>query len=94
MLLAPLRRATVLRSAAMRQVRGVVFAGMVVGLVAGTIVFRRLPGSIGEWLAVGIGVGVLTVLAASGGGARRVGRPTAHASRDCDRRRARGLGRV
>src|SRR3954462_6673383 len=65
-LLAPLRRPTALRSAAFRQVRGVVWAGMVVGLVGGTIAFRRLSGSAGAWLAVGIGVGVVAALAAWG----------------------------
>jgi len=65
-LLAPLRRPTALRSAAIRQARGVMFAGGVVGLVAGTIAFRRLPGSTGAWLAVGIGLGVLVALAAWG----------------------------
>jgi hypothetical protein len=38
----------------------------VVGLVAGTIAFRRLPGSVAAWLAVGIGIGMLVGLAAWG----------------------------
>ena len=65
-LLAPLQRPTVLRSAAIRQARGVAFTGAVVGLVGGTIAFRRLPGSPWAWLAVGIGIGVLVALAAWG----------------------------
>jgi hypothetical protein len=65
-LLAPLRRPTALRSGAFRQARGVAFVGGVVGLVAGTIAFRRLPGSVGAWLAVGIGLGVLVALTAWG----------------------------
>lgn len=65
-LLAPLRRDTALRSAALRQVRGVVFTGGVVGLIGGTIAFRRLPGAIGAWLAVGTAIGVLTAIAAWG----------------------------
>ena len=65
-LLAPLRRPTALRSAASRQARGVVFTGAVVGLVGGTIAFRRLPGAPWAWLAVGIGIGVLAALVAWG----------------------------
>ena len=65
-LLAPLQRPTALRSSAVRQVRGVAFTGAVVGLVGGTIAFRRLPGSPWAWLGVGIGLGVLAALAAWG----------------------------
>lgn len=50
-LLAPLKRAAVLRPAATRQLRIGILAGAVVGVVLGNFVFRRLPGSPVEWLA-------------------------------------------
>jgi hypothetical protein len=50
-LLAPLERGTVLRPAALRQLRIGVLAGAVFGVVLGNFVFRRLPGSPVEWLA-------------------------------------------
>jgi hypothetical protein len=50
-LLAPLRRGTVLRPAALRQLRIGALGGAVLGVVLGNFVFRRLPGSPVEWLA-------------------------------------------
>jgi hypothetical protein len=65
-LLAPVPRASVLRGAAFRQVRGVVFIGAVFGAVAGNLTAFRLPGERIAWVASGVAFGSLTVLAAWG----------------------------
>jgi hypothetical protein len=65
-LLAPVRRATVLRSSALRQLRGVFFMGAVAGAVLGTLASVRLPGSTLAWLGVGVATGILVALTAWG----------------------------
>ena len=65
-LLAPVQRSTVLRSAALRQLRGVFFMGAVAGAVLGTLASVRLPGPTLEWLGVGVGTGILVAFAAWG----------------------------
>lgn len=49
-LLAPVDRAASLRAPALRQLRGALLAGIVIGAVAGNFAFRRLPGSPLEWI--------------------------------------------
>lgn len=49
-LLAPLKRGTALRPAALRQLRTATVAGAAAGAVIGNFVFRRLPGSPLEWI--------------------------------------------
>ncbi|HSS33300.1 MAG TPA: hypothetical protein VLL27_08480 [Solirubrobacterales bacterium] len=49
-LLAPIDRGTALRPAALRQLRGGVLVGLVLGAAIGNFVFRRLPGSPVEWI--------------------------------------------
>jgi hypothetical protein len=65
-LLAPVDRAVALRAAAFRQARGVLFTGIVPGVVAGTLAALRLPGNSVEWIAVGAAVGLIVALAAWG----------------------------
>jgi hypothetical protein len=65
-LLAPVHRSTVLRSSALRQLRGVFFMGAVAGAVLGTLASVRLPGATLAWLGVGVGTGILVALAAWG----------------------------
>lgn len=62
-LLAPVRRSTVLRSAALRQGRGVLQMGAIGGAVIGTLASLRLPGATVAWLAAGVATGVLVALA-------------------------------
>jgi hypothetical protein len=52
-LLAPVDRAAALRGPAMRRLRTAIFAGAVVGAVAGNLAFRRLPGRPAAWVACG-----------------------------------------
>src|SRR5262249_25716257 len=52
-LLAPIDREAALRGPALRRLRTVVFAGAVVGAVAGNLAFRRLPGPPAAWVACG-----------------------------------------
>ncbi len=66
-LLSPLDRAVALRPAAWRQLRFGMAGGAGVGVVAGLLAFRRLPGAPVAWLACGAAVGALT--AAGGLGA-------------------------
>ncbi len=63
-LLAPMPRGAVLRDAARRQLRGVMFTGAVLGAVAGNLAAFRLPGNRAAWVAAGVGFGALSVLAA------------------------------
>lgn len=60
-LLSPVDRGVALRSPAWRQLRFLVFAGAVVGAVAGQLALRRLPGNPAEWIAVGALFGVTLV---------------------------------
>lgn len=62
-LLAPVRRSTVLKSAALRQVRGVLLMGAIGGAVLGTLASVRLPGTTVAWLGAGAATGVLVALA-------------------------------
>jgi hypothetical protein len=62
-LLAPVRHSTVLRSAALRQVRGVLLMGAIGGAVLGTLASVRLPGATLAWLGAGVGIGILVALA-------------------------------
>jgi hypothetical protein len=52
-LLAPVDRAAALRGPALRRLRTGIFAGAVVGAVAGNLAFRRLPGRPAAWIASG-----------------------------------------
>jgi hypothetical protein len=61
-LLAPISRGTALRSAALSQLRGIVFGSALAGAVAGTLASHRLPGSDASWIAAGAGLGVLVGL--------------------------------
>jgi hypothetical protein len=62
LLLAPVPRSTILRAAALRQLRGVVLVPAVAGAVAGNVAAGRLGGDRVEWLAAGAAFGVLTAL--------------------------------
>ena len=66
LLLAPVSRASVLRSAALRQLRGVVLVPALAGAVAGSIAADRLGGTRVEWIAAGATFGVLVALTAWG----------------------------
>lgn len=52
-LLAPVDRGAALRPTAWRQLRFALFAGTVVGMIAGQLAVRRLPGHAVEWVAAG-----------------------------------------
>ncbi len=52
-LLAPVDRGAALRGPALRRLRSAIFAGAVVGAVAGNLAFRRLPGRPAAWVACG-----------------------------------------
>lgn len=52
-LLAPVERGAALRGPALRRLRTLVFAGAVVGAVAGNLAFRRLPGRPAAWVVCG-----------------------------------------
>ena len=62
LLLAPVPRSTVLRAAALRQLRGVVLLPAIAGGVAGNVAAGRLGGNRVEWIAAGAAFGVLTAL--------------------------------
>ena len=66
LLLAPVPRSTVLRAAALRQLRGVVLLPAIAGGVAGNVAAGRLGGNRVEWIAAGAAFGVLTALLAWG----------------------------
>jgi len=66
LLLAPVRRATVLRSPALRQLRFSAFVGTVAGLVAGNLAAQRLPGVDAAWVAWGGVAGAVAGLAFTG----------------------------
>ncbi len=80
-MLAPVPRGPVLRSAAFRQARGVLFAGAVAGAMLGVLASLRLPGDLVEWLLAAGGVCVLAALATWGaaliGSGLRIRRRTA-----------------
>lgn len=66
-LLAPIDRGIVVRSAAYRQLRGVLSTGVVAGAIVGVVAAPRLGGAhpdIASWLFTGIGFGVALALAA------------------------------
>jgi hypothetical protein len=67
-LLAPIDRGVVVRSTALRQLRGVVAVGALVGGVLGITVADRMPVGVtrapGPWLLAGMGASVLVALAA------------------------------
>ena len=65
-LLAPVQRGTVLRSAALRQLRGVFFMGTVAGAVLGVLASVRLPGPTLGWIGTGVATGILVALGAWG----------------------------
>jgi len=62
LLLAPVPRSTILRAAALRQLRGVVLVPAVAGAVAGNVAAGRLGGDRVEWIAAGAAFGVLSAL--------------------------------
>ena len=62
LLLAPVPRSTILRAAALRQLRGVVLLPAIAGGVAGNVAAGRLGGNRVEWIAAGAAFGVLTAL--------------------------------
>jgi hypothetical protein len=66
LLLAPIPRGTVLRSAALRQSRGVVLVPAIAGAVAGSVTAGRLGGSRVEWILAGAAFGVLAAIATWG----------------------------
>jgi Family of unknown function (DUF6297) len=63
LLLAPIPRGPVLRSAAVRQLRGVVLAPAIGGALAGSIAAGRLGGSRPEWIVAGAAFGALVAVA-------------------------------
>jgi hypothetical protein len=65
-LLAPVDRTAALRAPALRQLRFLAFAGILVGGIAGDLANKRLPGSTLAWVATGALVGVTTVGLAAG----------------------------
>lgn len=65
-LLAPVDRRQALLGAALRQIRFAVFAGVVLGVVAGTMASRRLPGSWAGWVTAGAATGAISAAAAVG----------------------------
>ncbi len=62
LLLAPIPRATVLRGAAVRQLRGVMLVPAIAGGVAGSVASGKLGGTRAEWIIAGAAFGVLTAL--------------------------------
>lgn len=66
LLLAPIDRGAVLRSIAIRQMRGVVLVPAVIGAVAGNVATSRLGGDRAEWIAVGAAFGALASFAVWG----------------------------
>ena len=83
-LLAPLARGTALRAAARQQVRGVLYAGSVIGAVLGCLASARLPGALWEWVLAAVAFSVSIGLVAWGsaliGSGLRLGRRTATAA--------------
>jgi hypothetical protein len=77
-LLSPVGRAVALRRPALRQLRFGAAIGAGGGAVAGLLAWRRLPGSVVEWIACGVLVGATAVPAGLGlamvTSGRRVGR--------------------
>jgi len=65
-LLAPVDRTTAMRGPALRQVRFLVFAGSIVGAIAGVLATHRLPGQGAAWAACGALFGATTVALAYG----------------------------
>jgi hypothetical protein len=65
-LLAPVDRTTAMRGPAIRQLRFLCFAGMLVGAVGGELASRRLPGGTVEWVAVGALGGITAAALAVG----------------------------
>jgi len=69
-LLAPVDRAVVLRSAAYKQLRAVAVGGILAGGVAGNLASRRLsaarPADVAAWIACGAGFGLLAAAAVWG----------------------------
>ncbi|MEP6623134.1 MAG: hypothetical protein ABJC79_01715 [Acidimicrobiia bacterium] len=68
-LLAPVDRGLVIRAGAIRQLRGVVSAGVLAGALLGVIAAPRFPGSdhgAAQWVLAGIAFGILAALAAWG----------------------------
>ncbi len=80
-LLAPVSRGTALRAAARQQVRGVLYAGAVIGAVLGCLASVRLPGALWEWVlaavAFSISLGLLAWGSALLGSGLRIGRRVA-----------------
>jgi hypothetical protein len=66
LLLAPVSRGEVLRSTALRQLRGVVLVPAVIGATAGNVAAGRLGGDRAEWLLAGAAFGTLASLAVWG----------------------------
>jgi hypothetical protein len=66
LLLAPIPRATVLRAAAARQLRGVVLVPAIAGAVAGSVTAGRLGGDRAGWIAAGAVAAALVALTAWG----------------------------
>jgi len=64
-LLAPVPRGPALRAAALRQLRFLAFAGLVVGGIAGVLASRRLPEHAVAWVLAGAAVGGLGAPAAA-----------------------------
>ncbi len=68
-LLAPVDRGLVIRSGAIRQLRGVLSAGVLTGALLGVIAAPRFPGAdhgAAQWVIAGIAFGVVAALAAWG----------------------------
>ncbi len=62
LLLAPIPRGLVLRSEALRQLRGVVTMPTIVGAIAGSVATSRLGGDRAEWIIAGAAFGALAAL--------------------------------
>ena len=80
-LLAPIERTRALRGPAIRILRFIVFAGAIVGALAGVLASRRLPHSSFAWVGAGATYGIVTTASAIGialvAGGRRLSRPLA-----------------
>lgn len=60
-LLAPVDRTSALRGPALRQLRFLAFASLIVGGIAGDLASKRLPGAAAGWIATGALAGLTTV---------------------------------
>jgi hypothetical protein len=80
-MLAPVARGPVLRNAALRQLRGVLYAGGVAGVMLGYLAHLRLRGDLVEWLVAASAVCILIAIATWGaaliGSGLRISRRTA-----------------